>query len=122
MADLPLRVTRMIWVKPAAAASSTTCWITGLSTTGSISLGMALLAGRTRVPRPATGIITLFSTLGFLLFLGLFLFFLPQAQLFIVGVPHAGLAAAFTTFPIGRRQGFVACVAHDALRKKFRAF
>jgi hypothetical protein len=27
----------------------------GLSTTGSISLGLALVAGRKRVPRPATG-------------------------------------------------------------------
>ena len=40
---------------PAAAASSTTYWIAGLSTTGSISLGIAFVAGRNRVPRPATG-------------------------------------------------------------------
>src|SRR5438046_842794 len=40
---------------PAAFASSTTCWITGRSTTVSISLGTALVAGRNRVPRPATG-------------------------------------------------------------------
>src|ERR1700758_1243385 len=40
---------------PAASASSTAYWISGLSTTGSISLGMALVAGRKRVPRPATG-------------------------------------------------------------------
>src|SRR5258708_15404404 len=40
---------------PAARASSTAYWISGLSTTGSISLGLALLAGRKRVPRPATG-------------------------------------------------------------------
>src|SRR6476619_3172432 len=40
---------------PAALASSTTCWISGRSTTVSISLGTALLAGRKRVPRPATG-------------------------------------------------------------------
>ena len=39
---------------PAATASSTTYWIAGLSTTGSISLGVALVAGRNRVPRPAT--------------------------------------------------------------------
>src|ERR1700745_1016609 len=40
---------------PAASASSTAYWISGLSTTGSISLGIALVAGRKRVPRPATG-------------------------------------------------------------------
>ena len=36
-------------------ASSTTYWMAGLSTTGSISLGVALVAGRKRVPRPAAG-------------------------------------------------------------------
>src|SRR6201992_2103228 len=40
---------------PASRASSTAYWMTGLSTTGSISLGMALVAGRNRVPMPATG-------------------------------------------------------------------
>src|SRR6516162_6586059 len=40
---------------PACWASSTTCWINGRSTTGSISFGMALVAGRKRVPKPATG-------------------------------------------------------------------
>src|SRR5579863_3350694 len=40
---------------PAAIASSTAYWISGLSTIGSISLGDALVAGRKRVPRPATG-------------------------------------------------------------------
>src|SRR5690349_10753483 len=40
---------------PASRASSTPYWITGLSTTGSISLGMALVAGKKRVPIPATG-------------------------------------------------------------------
>src|SRR3712207_3353994 len=40
---------------PAARASSTTCCTTGRSTTHSISLGTALVAGRNRVPRPATG-------------------------------------------------------------------
>ena len=40
---------------PAANASSTAYWISGLSTTGSISFGLALVAGRKRVPRPATG-------------------------------------------------------------------
>src|SRR6202045_2972317 len=40
---------------PAALASSIAYWISGLSTTGSISFGIALVAGRKRVPRPATG-------------------------------------------------------------------
>src|SRR5690242_206184 len=42
-------------VMPAAAASSTAYWISGLSTTGSISFGLALVAGRNRLPSPATG-------------------------------------------------------------------
>src|SRR3954452_17588349 len=41
---------------PARAASSTTYWIAGLSTTGSISLGCAFVTGRNRVPSPAAGI------------------------------------------------------------------
>src|SRR6476661_59511 len=45
--------------RPAATASSTTYWMAGLSTTGSISLGIALVAGRNRVPRPAAGITAL---------------------------------------------------------------
>ncbi len=44
---------------PAATASSTTYWMAGLSTTGSISLGWALVAGRKRVPRPAAGMTAL---------------------------------------------------------------
>ena len=40
---------------PAASASSTAYWISGLSTIGNISFGLALVAGRNRVPRPATG-------------------------------------------------------------------
>src|SRR5262245_59799084 len=40
---------------PPARASSTTCWMTGRSTTVSISFGIALVAGRKRVPSPATG-------------------------------------------------------------------
>ncbi len=44
---------------PARTASSTTYWMAGLSTTGSISLGWALVAGRNRVPRPAAGMTAL---------------------------------------------------------------
>src|SRR3954452_16410368 len=44
---------------PARAASSTTYWIAGLSTTGSISLGCAFVTGRNRVPSPAAGITAL---------------------------------------------------------------
>ena len=40
---------------PAASASSAAYWMSGLSTIGSISFGLALVAGRKRVPRPATG-------------------------------------------------------------------
>src|SRR5437867_11985374 len=45
----------MISEIPEATASSTTYWISGLSTNGSISLGCALVAGRKRVPSPAAG-------------------------------------------------------------------
>src|SRR5919106_3837345 len=48
-------VTKIISVIPAAAASSTAYWMSGLSTIGSISLGLALVTGRKRLPRPATG-------------------------------------------------------------------
>src|SRR5579884_467293 len=40
---------------PALIASWTAYWISGLSTMGSISLALALVAGRKRVPSPATG-------------------------------------------------------------------
>src|SRR5690349_6216276 len=40
---------------PLAIASSTPYWMVGLSTSGSISLGCALVTGRNRVPRPAAG-------------------------------------------------------------------
>ena len=55
MARLLRPVMNTIWVMPAATASSTAYWISGLSTTGSISFGLALVAGRNRVPIPATG-------------------------------------------------------------------
>src|SRR5262245_32343428 len=42
-------------LSPDATASSTTYWIVGLSTSGSISLGWALVTGRNRVPSPAAG-------------------------------------------------------------------
>src|SRR5689334_7623832 len=42
-------------VMPAAAASSTAYWMSGLSTTGIISFGLALVTGRKRLPKPATG-------------------------------------------------------------------
>ncbi len=44
---------------PAWTASSTTYWMAGLSTTGSISFGWALVAGKKRVPRPAAGMTAL---------------------------------------------------------------
>src|SRR5271163_5325080 len=66
MAFLPRPVTTMMWSMPEATHSSTTYWIRGLSTSGSISLGMALVAGRKRVPRPAAGN-TALRTLGIML-------------------------------------------------------
>ena len=59
MADLPRPVTKTNSSMPDARASSTAYWMSGLSTTGSISLGRALVAGRNRVPRPPTGKIAL---------------------------------------------------------------
>src|SRR5271156_1284665 len=52
---LPRPVTMMMCSMPEATHSSTTYWICGLSTTVSISLGWALVAGKKRVPRPAAG-------------------------------------------------------------------
>ena len=40
---------------PAARASSMAYWISGRSTSGRISFGTDLVAGRNRVPNPATG-------------------------------------------------------------------
>ena len=48
-------VTKIISVMPASMASSTAYWMSGLSTMHSISLGLALVAGKNRVPKPATG-------------------------------------------------------------------
>jgi hypothetical protein len=50
-----LEVTMMTCSMPAATASSTAYWMIGLSTSGSISFGCALVAGRKRVPQPAAG-------------------------------------------------------------------
>src|ERR1700748_1045724 len=55
MTCLPRPVTKMNCAIPASLASSTAYWMTGLSTTGNISFGTALVAGRKRVPMPATG-------------------------------------------------------------------
>src|SRR6186713_3352361 len=55
MARLEAPVTNTSRRAPASRASSTAYWISGLSTMGSISFGLALVAGRKRVPRPATG-------------------------------------------------------------------
>ncbi len=45
-------------VAPDCTASSTTQWIAGRSTTGSISFGCSLVSGRKRVPKPAAGMTT----------------------------------------------------------------
>jgi hypothetical protein len=52
---LELPVTKTSFSAPAAIASSTAYWISGLSTIGSFSLGLAFVAGRNLVPRPDTG-------------------------------------------------------------------
>src|SRR3990172_7351305 len=52
---LPRPGTMRISVRPARTASSTTFWIAGLSTIGSISFGCAFVPGRNRVPSPAAG-------------------------------------------------------------------
>src|SRR5271156_5801487 len=64
MALLPRPVMMMIWSQPAATASSTPYWMMGLSTSGSISLGWALVAGRKRVPNPAAGKTALRTRIG----------------------------------------------------------
>src|ERR1700730_17526965 len=55
MARLPPPVTMITCSIPLAMASSTPYWMVGLSTSGSISFGCALVTGRKRVPRPAAG-------------------------------------------------------------------
>src|SRR3569623_2121249 len=55
MARLLLLVTKINSEMPEAMASSAAYWISGLSTMGSISLGLALVTGKKRVPIPATG-------------------------------------------------------------------
>src|SRR5262245_8797644 len=59
-----LPVTKSTWVIPACAISSTTYCTVGLRPTGSISLGWDLVAGRRRVPAPATGITALRTARG----------------------------------------------------------
>src|ERR1022692_4127679 len=55
IARLELPVMNTSVSAPADSASSTAYWISGLSTIGSISFGLALVMGRNLVPRPATG-------------------------------------------------------------------
>ena len=59
MARLPRPITMRMSVMPEATASSTTYWMTGVSTIGSISLGCDFVAGRKRVPKPAAGMTAL---------------------------------------------------------------
>src|SRR3954462_13878364 len=68
MARLLRPVMNTISVMPAATASSTAYWISGLSTIGSISFGCALVAGRKRLPSPATGDTAFFITFIVVLF------------------------------------------------------
>src|SRR5437588_12678953 len=59
MARLPPPITMTTSSIPEASASSTPYWIVGLSRSGSISFGWALVTGRNRVPRPAAVMIAL---------------------------------------------------------------
>ena len=59
MARLPFPITIRMSVMPEPTASSTTYWMVGVSTIGSISLGCDLVAGRKRVPNPAAGMTAL---------------------------------------------------------------
>src|SRR6185369_477909 len=61
MLSLPRAVTKIISVRPESNASSMTYWIAGVSTIGSISFGIVLVAGRSRVPKPATGMTAFFT-------------------------------------------------------------
>src|ERR1044071_10064048 len=55
MAVLSRPVTMIMFWMPECNASSTPYWMIGLSTSGSISFGWALVAGRNLVPSPAAG-------------------------------------------------------------------
>ena len=57
-------MTIRISVIPERTHSSTTYWIVGVSTIGSISLGCDLVAGRNRVPNPAAGMTALVTFMG----------------------------------------------------------
>src|SRR5438094_7206498 len=94
MARLWRPVTKIMSVMPAAAASSRAYWMRGLSTTGIISFGLALVTGRNRLPKPATGK-TAFLSFGIAA---------PQdlAQLGLIDDRHAE-AARF--FELGARLG-----------------
>jgi len=52
---LPRPFTKIICSIPASSASSTAYCSSGRSTIGNSSLGITLVAGRNRVPMPATG-------------------------------------------------------------------
>src|SRR5436305_7880115 len=59
MSILRVDVTMVMSRMPESASSRMVCSSTGLSPTGSISLGRALVRGSSRVPKPATGITAL---------------------------------------------------------------
>src|SRR5262245_8273026 len=80
MADLPRAVTKTISSMPAPTHSSTISWMLGVSTSGSISFGTAFVAGKNRVPSPATGNTAL-------------------RTLFVIGPPFY---ARFHPIPVGR--------------------
>src|SRR5688572_21286350 len=114
-------VTMMISDSPEATASSTTYWMVGLSTSGSISLGWALVAGRNRVPRPAAGKTALRTFMGRLLSGGadggpvvpVERLLDPAAEL------HLGCETALRGDPDGEAKNRVAAApSHDTLRAR----
>ena len=78
MIDLFVRpVININSVIPALMASSTAYWIKGLSTIGSISFGFAFVAGKKRVPIPATGKTALVT---------FFIFFLSYRNYIVINI------------------------------------
>src|SRR5689334_489077 len=98
MARLPRPVITRMSVMPAATASSITYWIDGLSTTGSISLGMLFEAGRNRVPSPAAGMTALLTGLSLTT-----RSFRPRATVLagIIGTPTRPVDGTARDLPVG---------------------
>src|SRR5690242_3936889 len=104
MADLLRLVTKTICSMPASMASSTAYCTTGRSTIVSISFGIAFVAGRKRVPLPATGM-TAFLTL---LVRSMALSFVRVRASAHAGECCRGSGSGFVSAPEKRRKTFQA--------------